>query len=115
MVLSNLASVFYIFPVSLVLVDVCELPVPCHGLVGGEHPVAVGALLGAVVAVHAHVLLQVARRVRLPADVAHGCLHVRRAGVVQAVNLHGGCSVLMLSKYKTNCLILTFDLFLHET
>ena len=64
-----------------------ELPVAGHGLVGGELPVAVGALLGPVVAVHPHVLLQVAGRVGLAANVAHGGLEVGRPGVIQTVDL----------------------------
>ena len=72
-----------------------ELPVTGHGLVGGELPVAVGALLGPVGAVHPHVLLQVARREGLPAEFTHGRLHVGRPGVVQTVDLRGGCSVVL--------------------
>ena len=49
-------------PVDLVLLGVGELPVAGHVLVGEELLVAVGALLGAVVPVHDHVPLQVARR-----------------------------------------------------
>ena len=72
-----------------------ELPVTGHGLVGGELPVAVGALLGPVVAVHPHVLLQVTGRVGFAANVAHGGLEVGRPGVIQTVDLQSGCSVVL--------------------
>ena len=67
-----------------------EFPVAGHGLVSGELPVAVGALLVPVVAVHPHVLLQVAGREGLAANVAHGRLEVGRTGVVHLVDLQRG-------------------------
>ena len=70
-----------------------EFPVAGHGLVGGELPVAVGALFGPVVAVHPHVLLQVAGRKGLAAKLTHGGLHVGRSGVVQIVDLQGAAVV----------------------
>ena len=70
-----------------------EFPVAGHGLVGGELPVAVGALFGPVVTVHPHVLLQVAGRKGLAAKLTHGGLHVGRSGVVQIVDLQGAAVV----------------------
>ena len=45
--------------------------------------------------VHPHVLLQVAGREGLAANVAHGRLEVGRTGVVHLVDLQRGCSVVL--------------------